>query len=84
MKSSAKRAQGKPPVAKTAAMPLGRVNYILIALGTLVIAASFGIMFLEKDVDGVFALFVSPVTLTAAYAGIAFAVLYRPKPKKNS
>ncbi|WP_050770602.1 hypothetical protein [Chlorobium ferrooxidans] len=65
-------------------MPLGRVNYILIALGTLVIAASFGIMFLEKDVDGVFALFVSPVTLTAAYAGIAFAVLYRPKTKKSS
>ncbi|NTW68973.1 MAG: hypothetical protein HGB23_03900 [Chlorobiaceae bacterium] len=84
MKSSAKKQQGKPTVVKKTAMPLQRVNYILIALGTLVIAASFGIMFLEKDVDGVFALFVSPVTLTAAYAGIAFAILYRPKPKKSA
>ena len=60
-------------------MPLGAVNYILIALGVLVIAGSYGIMILEKEVDGFFALFVSPISLVAAYGWIIFAVLYRPK-----
>ena len=60
-------------------MPLGAVNYIMIALGALVIAASYGIMFLEREVDGLFALFVSPVTLIGAYLWIIYAVLYRPK-----
>jgi hypothetical protein len=83
MKSSAKKQQPKP-AEKAAAMPLEPVNYILIALGALIIAASYGIMFLEKDVDGFFALFVSPITLTFAYTGIAFAILYRKKPKKSS
>ncbi|MEI6756768.1 MAG: hypothetical protein FDX18_07405 [Chlorobium sp.] len=64
-------------------MPLGTVNYIMIALGALVIAASYGIMFLEREVDGVFALFVSPVTLIGAYLWIIYAVLYRPKAGKK-
>ncbi len=64
-------------------MPLGAVNYIMIALGALVIAASYGIMFLEKKVDGVFALFISPVTLIGAYLWIVYAVLYRPKAQKK-
>ena len=69
---------------KAADMPLGAVNYILIALGVLVIAGSYGIMFLEKEVDGFFALFVSPISLVAAYGWIIFAVLYRPSRKEKS
>ncbi|MEI8032106.1 MAG: hypothetical protein WCH05_01970 [Chlorobiaceae bacterium] len=62
-------------------MPLERVNYILILLGTIVIAGSFAAMYFERAVDGIFALFVSPFLLIAAYVGIAFAILYRPKQK---
>ena len=65
-------------------MPLGAVNYIMIALGAAVIAGSYGIMFLEREVDGFFALFVSPICLAAAYGWIIFAVLYRPKLHNNS
>lgn len=64
-------------------MPLGAINYIMIALGALVIAASYWGMYLEKEVDGIFALFISPVTLIGAYLWVAFGVLYRPKPAKK-
>ena len=80
MKSLPKKQQVKP-AEKAAEMPLAAVNYIMIALGALVIAASYGIMFLEREVDGFFALYISPVTLVAAYGWIIFAVLYRPTNK---
>ena len=64
-------------------MPLGAVNYIMIALGVLVLAGSYGIMFLEKEVDGFFALFISPVALVSAYGWIIFAILHRPTQKNN-
>ena len=83
MKSLPKRPQVNT-AEKSADMPLGAVNYILIALGALVIAASYGIMFLEKEVDGFFALFVSPIRLVAAYGWIIFAVLYRQKQKTTA
>ncbi|MBM3163000.1 MAG: hypothetical protein FJZ79_06735 [Chlorobi bacterium] len=60
-------------------MPLGTVNYIMIACGALVIAGSYLGMYLERDVDGFFSLYISPLTLVAAYAWIIFAVLYRKK-----
>ena len=69
---------------KAADMPLGAVNYIMIVLGVLVIAASYGIMFLEKEVDGFFALSVTPISLVAAYGWIIFAILYRQKQKSTA
>ena len=64
-------------------MPLDPVNYIMIALGVLVIVISYWGMYLERAVDGVFALFVSPVTLIGSYLWIIFAILYRPKRLKK-
>ena len=83
MKSLPKRPQVNT-AEKAADMPLGAVNYIMIVLGVLVIAASYGIMFLEKEVDGFFALFISPISLVAAYGWIIFAVLYRHKHKTTA
>lgn len=82
MKSLPKKQQKKPSE-KAAVMPLGAVNYVMIALGALVIAGSYGIMYLEREVNGFFALFISPVTLIGAYTWIIFAVLYRPKQKNG-
>ncbi|NTW81908.1 MAG: hypothetical protein HGB36_00850 [Chlorobiaceae bacterium] len=82
MKSSPKKQQKKPDEKKTA-MPLGAVNYLMILLGVVLIAASYGIMLIEKNIDGVFALFVSPFTLIGSYVWIIFAVLYRPRTLKK-
>ncbi|MBV5304805.1 MAG: hypothetical protein JZU70_11510 [Chlorobium sp.] len=64
-------------------MPLEPVNYIMIALGVLVIVISYWGMYLERAVDGIFALYVSPVTLIGSYIWIVFAILYRPKRLKK-
>jgi hypothetical protein len=83
MKSLPKK-QPKKTAEKAKAMPLEPVNYIMIVLGVLVIALSYWGMYLERAVDGFFALFVSPVTLIGSYLWIVFAVLYRPKREKRS
>ncbi len=83
MKSLPKKSQQNKPAEKNAAMPLGAINYIMIALGVLVITGSYWGMYLEREVDGVFSLYISPVTLVGAYLWIAFAVLYRPKQEKK-
>jgi predicted MFS family arabinose efflux permease len=78
-----KQPQPKKAAEKAVTMPLEAINYILIAFGALVIAGSYWGMYLEREVDGFFALFISPVTLIGAYVLIAFALLYRPKPEKK-
>jgi len=83
MKSLPKKKQKAPAEKQATAMPLEAINHLMIALGVLVIAGSYLGMYLEKSVDGVFALFISPVTLIGAYVWIIFAVLYRPKTKKT-
>jgi len=65
-------------------MPLGVVNYLFIALGAAVIALSYGFMYLEKAVDGFFALHIAPFTLVGAYLWVLFAIFYRPKGIKKS
>lgn len=65
-------------------MPLGATNYLFIALGALVIVLSYAGMYLERAVDGFFSLQVAPLTLTAAYLWVLFAIFYRPKRNKKS
>jgi len=64
-------------------MPLDKINYFMILAGVAVIGLSYGLMYLEKNVDGIFALFVSPFTLLGSYAWIIFALLYRPASQKK-
>ncbi|NTU57680.1 MAG: hypothetical protein HGB00_01970 [Chlorobiaceae bacterium] len=65
-------------------MPLGAVNYLFIALGSAVLAMSYAFMYLEKEVDGFFALNIAPFTLVGAYLWILFAIFYRPASTKKS
>jgi hypothetical protein len=84
MKSLPKKQPQQIKIAeKAVTMPLGAINYIMIALGALVIAGSYWGMSLEREVDGFFALYISPVTLIGAYLWVAFGVLYRPKAEKK-
>ena len=78
MKSSAKKTD-KTAKKKKAPMPLERINYLLIGIGTFVIAFSYTAMYFENSADGYFSLYVSPALLVAAYALILFALLYRKK-----
>ncbi|NTU97030.1 MAG: hypothetical protein HGA62_04350 [Chlorobiaceae bacterium] len=82
MKSSPKK-QAKKQAEQKPEMPLGKINYLMIILGAAVIATSYGAMYLEKEVDGIFALFISPFTLLGSYAWIIFALLYRPSASKK-
>jgi uncharacterized membrane protein len=87
MKSSAKKnvKKAEPAAPQTpAVMPLGAVNYLFIALGAAVIALSYAFMYLEKEVDGFFALHIAPFTLVGAYLWILFAIFYRPNSTKKS
>lgn len=78
MKSLPKKA-GKKPASKTVSMPLGTINYVMIACGAATIALSYLGMYLERDADGFFSLYISPVALVGAYILIVFAVLLRRK-----
>jgi hypothetical protein len=82
MKSSPKK-QAKRQAEQKAEMPLKKINYFMILTGVLVIFLSYAVMYLEKNVDGIFALFISPFTLIGSYAWIIFALLYRPASQKK-
>ncbi|MBN1279415.1 MAG: hypothetical protein K9I59_00090 [Chlorobium sp.] len=62
-------------------MPLCTLNYVMIAGGVAVITLSYLGMYLERDTDGFFSLYISPFTLVTAYVWIIFAVLLRRKNK---
>ncbi len=64
-------------------MPLKAINYMMLAFGALVIAGTYLGMYLEREVDGIFALYISPVLLIGSYLWIVFAILYRPKSHKK-
>jgi hypothetical protein len=62
-------------------MPLGATNYLIFALGAVLIALSHAGMYLERQVDGFFSLNVAPVLLVLAYLGILFGIFYRKRGK---
>ena len=79
MKSSPKKEPKQSAQPTTVAMPLGAINYVMIALGVFVIALSYAGMYLERSVDGFFSLNISPFLLVGSYLWIIVAILYRGK-----
>lgn len=53
------------------------LNYKLIGLGVLLIAAGFTAMKLENEVYGIISLYISPVVILAGYVTVIFAILKR-------
>jgi hypothetical protein len=82
--SKASGKESKISVEPGVVMPLGAVNYLFIALGALVIVLSYAGMYIEKSVDGFFALYISPFTLIGAYLWVLYSIFYRPKSNKKS
>lgn len=83
MKSSPKKSpEAAPaPAPKPPEMPLGAMNYLIIALGALAVAFSYAGMYLEREVDGFFSLNVAPILLVLAYLGILVGIFYRKSGK---
>lgn len=82
MKSSPKKPAKTPQAAaKEEVMPLGAMNYAIIALGAAVIAASYAGMYMERQVDGFFSLNVAPGLLIASYLLVLYGIFHRPRKK---
>lgn len=64
------------------------LNYKLIGIGVLLIAAGFTAMKLENEVYGIISLYISPVVILAGYITVIFAILKRDhkldEPSKNA
>jgi hypothetical protein len=74
----------KQAKSEESAMPLSTINYIMIACGVVVIAATYWGMALERSVDGFFSLVVSPILLIGSYLWIIVGILYRGKSSSNA
>lgn len=58
-------------------MLFGRQNYVLLALGVLLIVAGFTIMRIENEVYGFISLYVAPLVILGGYITVIFSVLKR-------
>lgn len=58
-------------------MPLGRENYIYLAIGVGGILLSYVLMVLDNQVDGFVSITLCPILLLVSYAEIIFAILYK-------
>lgn len=62
--------------------PLTRKNYILLAIGALLIMSGFGLMATEGFIDATqfsLSLYVSPVLIIGGFAWIIYAILAKDK-----
>ncbi|MDX1590905.1 MAG: DUF3098 domain-containing protein [Balneolaceae bacterium] len=76
-KKKSRKKEAKP-------MLFSPLNYKLIGLGVLLIAAGFTAMKLENEVYGIISLYVSPVVVLAGYVTVIFAILKRDHPSEES
>jgi hypothetical protein len=60
-------------------MLFSRRNYVMLAVGVLLIAFGFTIMRIENAVDGVMSLYVAPLLILAGYVEIIFAIIWQPR-----
>ncbi|MDX2283746.1 MAG: DUF3098 domain-containing protein [Bacteroidia bacterium] len=78
----AKPAEARKPEARTAVLPLSRINYILLAACVAVIALGFYLMSLDPFIDATqfsISLYIAPPVVMAGFVGVIFAIMYRPK-----
>ena len=65
------------------AMMRGEINDHFIAPGAALLALSYAAMYVEKSVDGFFALDIAPFTLVGAYLWVLYAIFWRGKKKQG-
>ena len=60
------------------------LNYKLMGLGVLLIAAGFTAMKLENEVYGFISLYISPIVILAGYITVIYAILKRDHKLEDS
>lgn len=75
-KSTRRRTQSKT-------MVFERRNYILIAVGVLMVAVGFSLMRIENEFLGTISLYVAPLIILGGYVEIAYAILWRPSDEEE-
>ena len=60
-------------------MVFTRQNYMLLALGVVLIIVGYTAMRLENEVDGFISLYVAPLIILGGYLEIIYAILWRPR-----
>jgi len=55
-----------------------RRNYILLAVGVLLVAVGFALMRIDNQFLGTISITVAPLIILAGYAEIFYAILWRP------
>lgn len=63
---------------RPSALIFERRNYLFLLLGVLLIVVGFVAMYLEGEFLGFISLNVSPIVILAGYAGVIYAILWRP------
>jgi hypothetical protein len=61
-----------------------RRNYLLLLAAVLLIVAGFVAMYLEGQFLGFISLNVSPIVIIAGYAGVIYAILWRPDEEEQA
>jgi uncharacterized membrane protein HdeD (DUF308 family) len=67
-------------------MPFGRMNYILLIAGIVVIGFGFFLMSLDNFVDATkfsISLYIAPIVVVAGFVEIIFAIMYNPDKGKS-
>jgi len=63
-------------------MPFGRMNYMLMIAGVVVLALGFFLMSLDPFIDAKefsISLYIAPVVVVVGFVGIIYAIMYKPK-----
>ena len=63
-------------------LPFGRMNYILLVIGIVIIGFGFFLMSLEDFVDASefsIALYIAPIVVVGGFVEVIFAIMYHPK-----
>ena len=86
---AAPKAQRQPKEQKEVVMPFGRMNYILLVVGVLIISLGFYLMSLDEFIDAKefsISLYIAPPIVVGGFLEIIYAIMYRPKhtPSSNS
>jgi hypothetical protein len=53
------------------------LNYKLMIIGILLVAAGFASMYIEDSVNGIVPIYISPILILAGYVVVIFAIIKR-------
>ena len=65
-------------------MVFERRNYVLLALGVVLVVVGYVLMRMENEVDGFISLYLAPLLILGGYLEIIYAILWRSQAKEEA